>query len=159
MRSPFTSSSPSHTETVIQRLDDPLALHTVFILDDIAAGAEQGMIIPPAGQDQKWADEHLDEVRERAAAGEKSMQRFEREIGWGFGNEWAMWRIGVGGWEKDEMERRREGREGQQDSAIRGQEGGERHMEVDPGLQGFGQTRQTPQVVIFSSEGTQGTTD
>ena len=41
------------------RLDDPRALHNVFIMEDIVAGMEQGFMLPRAGQDSQWVEESL----------------------------------------------------------------------------------------------------
>ncbi|KAF2129455.1 hypothetical protein P153DRAFT_366848 [Dothidotthia symphoricarpi CBS 119687] len=62
------------------RLDDERALHNVFIMEDIVAGAEQGFTLPLAGQDAKWIEENLAEFEQRAAAGDESMKALVSEI-------------------------------------------------------------------------------
>lgn len=68
------------------RLDDPRALHNVFILEDIAAGAEQGLLLPVAGKDPEWAEDNMVEFRRRADLGDKSMLALIREIKRGLGS-------------------------------------------------------------------------
>ena len=72
---------PSHPG----RLDDERALHGVVVMEDIAAGAEQGFLVPVAGEDGGWAAEHLADFRKRADAGDESMQGLVMEVEQGFG--------------------------------------------------------------------------
>jgi hypothetical protein len=67
------------------RLDDPRALHNCFIMEDIAAGAEQGFILPTAGQDGKWLEDNMEAFRKRAAEGDESMQGLLEEVQNGVG--------------------------------------------------------------------------
>ncbi|KAF2690471.1 hypothetical protein K458DRAFT_290325, partial [Lentithecium fluviatile CBS 122367] len=62
-------------------LDDPRALHNVFLMEDIAAGAEQGFVLPLAGEDAQWAEENMQEFRRRAEDGEEGMRRLVEEVG------------------------------------------------------------------------------
>lgn len=61
------------------RLDDERALHNVFIMEDIVAGAEQGFALPVAGKDGEWARENMGEFERRAADGDESMRSLVRE--------------------------------------------------------------------------------
>ena len=72
---------PSHPG----RLDDERALHNVFLMEDIAAGAEQGFLLPVAGEDAKWAEQHLAEFQRRARGGDISMRGLIKEVEDGFG--------------------------------------------------------------------------
>lgn len=63
------------------RLDDPLALHNVFLFEDIVAGAEQGFVLPQAGKDGEWAKENMGEFERRAGEGDESMQRLVEKYG------------------------------------------------------------------------------
>jgi phenylpyruvate tautomerase PptA (4-oxalocrotonate tautomerase family) len=56
------------------RLDDPRALHNVFLMEDIAAGAEQGFMLPLAGRESAWVQENMARFRERAENGDESMR-------------------------------------------------------------------------------------
>ena len=56
------------------RLDDERALHNVFLMEDIVAGAEQGFLLPKAGRDEQWAREHMAEFEQRAKEGDDSMR-------------------------------------------------------------------------------------
>ncbi|KAH6614265.1 hypothetical protein C7974DRAFT_291709, partial [Boeremia exigua] len=56
------------------RLDDERALHNVFLFEDIAAGAEQGFVLPLAGQEGAWAREHMSAFEARAGAGDEGMK-------------------------------------------------------------------------------------
>jgi phenylpyruvate tautomerase PptA (4-oxalocrotonate tautomerase family) len=61
------------------RLDDERALHNVFIMEDIVAGAEQGFALPVAGRDGEWASANMAEFERRAADGDESMRSLVRE--------------------------------------------------------------------------------
>lgn len=61
------------------RLDDERALHNVFLMEDIVAGAEQGFALPLAGRDGEWASENMGEFERRAADGDESMKALVRE--------------------------------------------------------------------------------
>ena len=69
------------------RIDDEKALHTVFIMEDINGGAEQGFILPLAGKDGDgaWAKEQMPEFEKRAAAGDQSVEKLIKEIQDGLG--------------------------------------------------------------------------
>ncbi|KAF2703565.1 hypothetical protein K504DRAFT_391828 [Pleomassaria siparia CBS 279.74] len=79
-----SSSSSSSTAAAAAaaasgRLDDPLGLHNVFLMEDIAAGAEQGFILPVAGKDGEWAAENMGEFERRAEDGDESMSMLVEE--------------------------------------------------------------------------------
>jgi hypothetical protein len=57
------------------RLDDAKGLHSVFIFEDLAAGAEQGIVLPKAGEEGKWAEENWGEMVRRAEEGDSGMER------------------------------------------------------------------------------------
>lgn len=80
---PLNASSP--TTTTSGRLDDTLSLHNIFLMEDIAAGAEQGFILPVAGQDVQWAEQNMLEFERRAGLGDKSMGRLAQEVSMGLG--------------------------------------------------------------------------
>lgn len=61
-------------------ITDPKALHSVFLLEDIAAGAEQGFILPIAGRDAEWAQQHLSTFEKRAAEGDEGMKQLVEEV-------------------------------------------------------------------------------
>jgi hypothetical protein len=61
------------------RLDDERALHNVFLFEDLAAGAEQGFVLPVAGEDGEWAKENMAEFARRAADGDESMKKLVQE--------------------------------------------------------------------------------
>lgn len=61
------------------RLDDERALHNVFLMEDIVAGAEQGFMLPVAGQDAEWAKENMGEFERRAGDGDESMRVLVQE--------------------------------------------------------------------------------
>ncbi|KAF2032490.1 hypothetical protein EK21DRAFT_60772 [Setomelanomma holmii] len=63
------------------RLDDPKGLHNVFIFEDLAAGAEQGFVLPVAGEEGEWAERNMDEFRRRAQSGDESVARLMEEGG------------------------------------------------------------------------------
>jgi hypothetical protein len=62
------------------RLDNPRALHNVFIFEALVAGSEQGFLLPMAGEDGKWAEENMGEFEARAARGDESMGRLVEEM-------------------------------------------------------------------------------
>jgi phenylpyruvate tautomerase PptA (4-oxalocrotonate tautomerase family) len=62
------------------RLDDVRALHGVFLMEDIAAGAEQGFALPVAGQDGAWVRENMAEFRRRAEDGDEGMRALIEEV-------------------------------------------------------------------------------
>lgn len=62
------------------RLDDERALHNVFLMEDVAAGAEQGFVLPVAGRDAEWAKENMGEFEKRAGDGDESMGLLVREF-------------------------------------------------------------------------------
>jgi hypothetical protein len=78
-------SSSSESMDLHGRLDDPLSLHNIFIMEDIAAGAEQGFILPIAGKDGEWAQENMKKFKARARAGDASMEALVSEHRQGFG--------------------------------------------------------------------------
>lgn len=61
------------------RLDDERALHNVFLMEDIVAGAEQGFELPVAGQDEGWARENMEAFEKRAKDGDEGMRRLVEE--------------------------------------------------------------------------------
>ncbi|KAL6710191.1 hypothetical protein ACN47E_009982 [Coniothyrium glycines] len=67
------------------RLDNEKGLHNVFIMEDITAGAEQGFLLPIAGQDGSWVEENMAAFEKRAEDGDASMQAFLHEIKLGVG--------------------------------------------------------------------------
>lgn len=67
------------------RLDDPRALHNIFIFEDIAAGAEQGFLLPVAGKDREWVQENMGAFGKRAAEGDESMVKLLDEVKGGLG--------------------------------------------------------------------------
>ncbi|KAF1944408.1 hypothetical protein EJ02DRAFT_452510 [Clathrospora elynae] len=67
------------------RLDDARALHNVFIMEDIAAGMEQGFVLPVAGQDGAWVEENMEKFEQRAKDGDASMKALVEEIKGGLG--------------------------------------------------------------------------
>ena len=79
------SSSKGQERYTPGRLDDPLALHNVFIMEDITAGAEQGFILPAAGKDGEWAKKNMAEIEKRAREGDASMRTMAEEMKKGFG--------------------------------------------------------------------------
>ena len=70
---------PTHPGSIT----DPKALHSVFLYEDIAAGAEQGFVLPVAGNDAQWARDHLDAFQERAAGGDEGMRALVEDVKWG----------------------------------------------------------------------------
>ncbi|OAL45295.1 hypothetical protein IQ07DRAFT_520375, partial [Pyrenochaeta sp. DS3sAY3a] len=70
------------------RLDDAKALHNCFIMEDIAAGAEQGFVLPVAGRDGAWIEENMGAFERRAGEGDESMRALigEYESGLGRGS-------------------------------------------------------------------------
>lgn len=62
------------------RLDDDEALHNIFVMEDIIAGAEQGFMLPVAGQDGNWLREHEEKFMKRAESGDESMKRLLGEM-------------------------------------------------------------------------------
>lgn len=67
------------------RLDDAVGLHNVFIMEDIAAGAEQGFLLPIAGQDGKWVEQNMAHFEQRAQDGDQSMKALIDEVNVGLG--------------------------------------------------------------------------
>lgn len=61
------------------RLDDERALHSVFLFEDLAAGTEQGFVLPIAGKDGEWARENMGEFEKRAKDGDESMKTLVKE--------------------------------------------------------------------------------
>lgn len=61
------------------RLDDARALHNVFIMEDIVAGAEQGFELPVAGRDGEWVGEQRAEMERRVEEGDESMRALLEE--------------------------------------------------------------------------------
>jgi hypothetical protein len=68
------------------RLDDRRGFHHVLIMEDIAAGAEQGFLLLPAGQVGAWVQSNMGIIEGRARAGDKSMQALVQEVRNGLGN-------------------------------------------------------------------------
>lgn len=55
-------------------------------MQDIAAGAEQGFILPIAGEDGKWIEENMAEFERRAKDGDESMRALAEEVKTGLGS-------------------------------------------------------------------------
>ncbi|KAF2844672.1 hypothetical protein T440DRAFT_314665 [Plenodomus tracheiphilus IPT5] len=84
---PHSSPVPDHRSTAIAskpteqgRLDNPLTLHNIFLHESIAAGAEQGFLLPLAGQDGTWMQENMAEFERRAETGDESIRVLVGEI-------------------------------------------------------------------------------
>ncbi|KAH4216322.1 hypothetical protein HBH69_168350 [Parastagonospora nodorum] len=69
-----------HIGTDSGRLDDIKALHNVFIFEDLAAGAEQGFVVPRAGGEGEWARENKGEFERREREGDEGMGRLVGEL-------------------------------------------------------------------------------
>lgn len=82
---PLDASAQTTTATTSGRLDDARGLHNVFLMEDIAAGAEQGFVLPVAGRDAQWAEQNMREFERRAGLGDRSMGRLVGEVRMGFG--------------------------------------------------------------------------
>jgi hypothetical protein len=54
-------------------------------MEDIAAGAEQGFLLPIAGKDGEWANENKRIFERRAREGDESMKDLVKEFRRGFG--------------------------------------------------------------------------
>ncbi|ORX95703.1 hypothetical protein BCR34DRAFT_498303 [Clohesyomyces aquaticus] len=72
-------------------IQNPEALHTVFIMEDIVSGAEQGFLLPTAGNDEAWVQQNIDEFEKRAEEGDEGMKVLvkESEEGLGKGRPWG----------------------------------------------------------------------
>ncbi|KAF2728304.1 hypothetical protein EJ04DRAFT_104592 [Polyplosphaeria fusca] len=68
---PPLSSYASHD---MQSLDDPFALHTVFLLHDIYTGTKMGMTVPRAVDDLAWAFANMEQIKRRMHSGEDAMR-------------------------------------------------------------------------------------
>jgi hypothetical protein len=62
------------------RLDDAKGLHNVFIFEDLAAGAEQGIVLPKAGEEEGWARENWEEMERRSKEGDEGMERLMADL-------------------------------------------------------------------------------
>ena len=62
------------------RLDNPRGLHNVFLFEDLAAGAEQGLVLPKAGEEKGWAHENWAEMVKRAKEGDRGMEGLMRQL-------------------------------------------------------------------------------
>jgi len=69
------------------RLDDPMALHNVFLFEDVAAGAEQGFLLPLAGEDGNWVKDNMQAFEKRAREGDESFKTLLAEHKAGFGSQ------------------------------------------------------------------------
>lgn len=67
-------------------------------METIHAGAEQGFLLPTAGNEDGWVQQNIDEFKKRAEIGDGGMKGFVNELCDGLGN--------VKGWE-EVLERRR----------------------------------------------------
>jgi hypothetical protein len=67
------------------RLDDSQALHNVFIFEDLAAGAEQGFLLPLAGREDIWVEQNMRAFVKRAGEGDEGMKELVGEVKRGFG--------------------------------------------------------------------------
>ncbi|KAI8942280.1 hypothetical protein NX059_000359 [Plenodomus lindquistii] len=61
-------------------LANPLTLHNIFIHGTIVTGAEQGFLLPLAGQDDQWLEENMAEFKRRADVGDESMRKLVGEV-------------------------------------------------------------------------------
>jgi hypothetical protein len=66
------------------RLDDSKALHNVFIFEDLAAGAEQGFLLPLAGEEGDCVEENMQAFEKRAGEGDEAIKRLVWEVKKGF---------------------------------------------------------------------------
>lgn len=57
-----------------------MALHNVFIFEDLAAGVEQGFLLPQAGQEEEWVKDNMEEFEKRAAEGDENVKRLMEEM-------------------------------------------------------------------------------
>lgn len=60
--------------------DKDYALRSCFILGGLTAGYEAGFLIPPAGGDVKWLEEHMEAFEKRAENGEEEFGDLVREV-------------------------------------------------------------------------------
>jgi hypothetical protein len=74
-----TATMTDHLTTT-GRLDQARALHNVFVFEDLVAGAEQGFVLPQAGQDGDWVKENMAEFERRAREGDGSMKQLIEEV-------------------------------------------------------------------------------
>ncbi|KAF2631260.1 hypothetical protein BU25DRAFT_386290 [Macroventuria anomochaeta] len=58
---------------------DSRALHNVFLMEDIVAGAEQGFVLPVPGKDGEWVRENMGEFERRAGDGDESVRALVQE--------------------------------------------------------------------------------
>lgn len=62
------------------RLDDARGLHNVFVFEDLAAGAEQGFVLPKAGEEEGWVRENWEDFERRAKDGDGAVGMMMEEI-------------------------------------------------------------------------------
>ncbi|KAH7394908.1 hypothetical protein DE146DRAFT_615146 [Phaeosphaeria sp. MPI-PUGE-AT-0046c] len=67
-------------ETSEGRLDDPRGLHNVFVFEDLVAGAEQGFVLPKAGEEEVWVKDNWEKFERRAKEGDEAVGKMMEEI-------------------------------------------------------------------------------
>jgi len=55
-------------------------LGSIFIQGEILAGWEQGIMIPEAGNDKQWLQEHWSEIKKKAEVGDEDMKELVEDI-------------------------------------------------------------------------------
>jgi phenylpyruvate tautomerase PptA (4-oxalocrotonate tautomerase family) len=55
-------------------------LAAIFIQGTLLAAWEQGVMVPPAGQDKQWLKQHWNEFKKRADAGNEQMKEFIEDV-------------------------------------------------------------------------------
>lgn len=64
------------------RLDDARALCDVFIFEEVAAGVEQGFVIPKAGGEGEWIKKNWSVFVRRRDEGDEAMERMVETVEW-----------------------------------------------------------------------------
>ena len=60
--------------------DRDTSLRSVIILGGMTAGLEAGFVLPPAGGDVQWMQDHWDEFQAKAQAGDEEFQDMVAEV-------------------------------------------------------------------------------
>jgi len=60
--------------------DQDRSLGGVFVLGDIVAGMEKGFPIPETGKDGEWMEEHMEEFKKRAEAGDEDFVELLQDV-------------------------------------------------------------------------------
>lgn len=60
--------------------DQDRSLGGVFVLGDIVAGMEKGFPIPETGKDGEWMEEHMEEFKKRAEAGDEDFVELLEDV-------------------------------------------------------------------------------